>query len=475
MTLRIGRREILAAAMIAVLAPGAGAQVSDSVARIRIEQMSVCPTVLRRDDGPVEGKSLTVGPFFLSAGSRQVGFALTVATPLGGALGPMALVNAMSITEGQARYALNHGLTIIGDDSIRLAPITSYNDQSPRDGIHFESVDARLTVNEVERMSAAKKIHINVGDDSFELKPGQVQALRALSRELQHPTGAARIETGCIGPAPDEVIASWADPDGSQKNSNTATANGPAYFEFQVEKPATPMGGAHADYPSVLRGARVEGSVVAQFVVLENGSADLATYHVLKSSHELFAASAREAVGRMRFNPAEIAGKKVRQIVQLPFEFKLSGSARTKTDSAEQRPVLLRRAGSSDVIAVPRNASAWSTIQISPSDSARLPPGVYLPSQVDKPVRSPDGTAVTTELPPQLAAVFSGYAVLEFVANSDGTIDNSTFKVLRATSREIAHIYSRGAPGMFFIPAELHGKKVRQLVVVAVPVSLEGL
>jgi TonB family protein len=245
------------------------------------------------------------------------------------------------------------------------------------------------------------------------------------------------------------------------------------YFEFQVEKPASSIGDGHPRYPAVLKGAKVEGTVLAQFVVLEDGSADMDTFKILRSSQELFSASAREFVERTRFKPAEIGGKKVRQLVQLPFEFRLRAGEGTRTDTAASGPILLRREGSSEIISVPRDLPKWTTIPISPSDSAHLPKNVFLPSQVDVPVRSPNGSVIPTEVPPELAAMFAGYAVLEFVTNADGTVDESTFKVLRATSREIADVYTHKPVGMYLLPAELHGKKVRQLVVMATPVMMK--
>ena len=98
-----------------------------------------------------------------------------------------------------------------------------------------------------------------------------------------------------------------------------------AYFEFQVDKPVTlAEGNVAAVYPEVLRAAGVEGEVYAQFVVTENGRADLQTLRVLRSTNDLFLASVRQALTSMRYHPAEIGGKAVRQLVQQPFDFKLA-------------------------------------------------------------------------------------------------------------------------------------------------------
>jgi len=68
----------------------------------------------------------------------------------------------------------------------------------------------------------------------------------------------------------------------------------------------------------------VEGEVLAQFVVDTTGRADMSTFKVLKSSHELFTQSVRNVLPQMRFYAAEIGGRKVKQMVQQPFTFALT-------------------------------------------------------------------------------------------------------------------------------------------------------
>src|SRR5919206_3709059 len=98
-----------------------------------------------------------------------------------------------------------------------------------------------------------------------------------------------------------------------------------AYFEFQVEKQVAPHAGNPAPrYPDMLRSANVEGEVLAQFVVDTTGRADMSTFKVLKSSHDLFTNAVRATLPNMRFYPAEIGGRKVKQLVQMPFQFTLT-------------------------------------------------------------------------------------------------------------------------------------------------------
>ena len=97
-----------------------------------------------------------------------------------------------------------------------------------------------------------------------------------------------------------------------------------AYFDFQVEKPVAQIPGSGAPrYPDILRSASVEGEVLAQFVVDTLGRVEISTFKVIRKSHDLFEASVRAALPNMRFMPAEVGGRKVKQLVQQPFVFAL--------------------------------------------------------------------------------------------------------------------------------------------------------
>ena len=93
------------------------------------------------------------------------------------------------------------------------------------------------------------------------------------------------------------------------------------FFEFQVEKPVVPNGGSTPRYPDILRSAGVEGEVLAQFVVDTSGRVEMPTFKVLRSSHDLFISAVRQALPGMKFIPAEVGGRRVKQLVQQPFTF----------------------------------------------------------------------------------------------------------------------------------------------------------
>lgn len=97
------------------------------------------------------------------------------------------------------------------------------------------------------------------------------------------------------------------------------------YSAFVVEKPAhmlpptaTPI------YPDSLRRARVEGEVDAEFVVDTLGRVDSASVRITRATNSLFGQAVRAALPKMRFAPAEIGGRHVRQFLQQPFTFAIT-------------------------------------------------------------------------------------------------------------------------------------------------------
>ncbi|MBL0171318.1 MAG: TonB family protein [Gemmatimonadaceae bacterium] len=97
------------------------------------------------------------------------------------------------------------------------------------------------------------------------------------------------------------------------------------YFDFQVEKPAQARPGVKGPrYPEELRNSKIEGRVLAQFVVDADGVPDMSTFKAVKSDHQGFTDAVRAALADMRFEPAMIGGKRVKQLMQAPFEFSLS-------------------------------------------------------------------------------------------------------------------------------------------------------
>jgi periplasmic protein TonB len=76
-------------------------------------------------------------------------------------------------------------------------------------------------------------------------------------------------------------------------------------------------------YPASLLEKRIEGTVAVQYVVDTTGLADTTSFLVLSSTHPLFSASVRAALPAMRFRPAVMNTRKVRQLVQQLFSFRI--------------------------------------------------------------------------------------------------------------------------------------------------------
>lgn len=107
----------------------------------------------------------------------------------------------------------------------------------------------------------------------------------------------------------------------------TRTSNGTVeqtYLDFQVDQPVRIKTGAPPVYPERLRAAGVNGQVLVQYVVDEKGVAQMATFKVLRSNNVAFTDAVKRAVAETQFQPAEVDGRKVRQLVQQPYTFSLS-------------------------------------------------------------------------------------------------------------------------------------------------------
>ena len=84
-------------------------------------------------------------------------------------------------------------------------------------------------------------------------------------------------------------------------------------------------------YPPKLLELKVEGGAYVQFVVDTLGFADTTSFRVISATHPEFAQSVRDALPGMRFHPAILRSKKVPQLVEQPFMFKIIAPAPAAT------------------------------------------------------------------------------------------------------------------------------------------------
>jgi TonB family protein len=101
-------------------------------------------------------------------------------------------------------------------------------------------------------------------------------------------------------------------------------AIGAPYLVKQVEVPAAiEKGSPLPRFPALMRSAGVEGAARFQFVVDTLGRVELATVREVESTNGAFAMAVRGTLPRMRFTPARVGGRVVRQLVEFPILFRI--------------------------------------------------------------------------------------------------------------------------------------------------------
>jgi TonB family protein len=138
-----------------------------------------------------------------------------------------------------------------------------------------------------------------------------------------------------------------ADPlDGLKLGADTASLPGlpsiagddSAFSVLEVDSAVSrhPWSAAPA-YPAEMLKKKLEGTVFVRYVVDTSGFADATSFEVLRSSHDDFTAAVRSALPDMRFNPARIGRRRVRQLVEQEFSFKITpDNTRVAADSARK-------------------------------------------------------------------------------------------------------------------------------------------
>lgn len=77
------------------------------------------------------------------------------------------------------------------------------------------------------------------------------------------------------------------------------------------------------EYPPSLRAEHIEGMVLAEFVVDTLGRVEANRFGIVGSTDPLFSDAVRNAIRGASYTPAMRGGRRVRQLVRQPFEFKL--------------------------------------------------------------------------------------------------------------------------------------------------------
>jgi len=97
------------------------------------------------------------------------------------------------------------------------------------------------------------------------------------------------------------------------------------YYEFEVAKPVGLLPGQRSPrYPDDLRNARVQGQVIARFVVDTLGHFVDGSFSVLPGTDQRFVSAVLDALRAFTFFPAQLPnGRKVNQYDHMPFQFSL--------------------------------------------------------------------------------------------------------------------------------------------------------
>lgn len=109
------------------------------------------------------------------------------------------------------------------------------------------------------------------------------------------------------------------------------------YLSTEVDNPvAYDAASAAPAYPDSLRAAGVEGWVEAEFVVDTTGHVEPGSFVLLESTHGRFTESVRAAMPNMLFRPAQLGGRKIKQLVRIPFVFRITPTAAPASDTTTQ-------------------------------------------------------------------------------------------------------------------------------------------
>jgi protein TonB len=94
-------------------------------------------------------------------------------------------------------------------------------------------------------------------------------------------------------------------------------------------------GSAAPAYPIEMLKQGVQGSVTTQYVVDTSGFADTTSLRILQTTNTDFSEAVRAALPFMRFFPAKVGAKKVRQLVEQEFSFKIEQAANQATPATQ--------------------------------------------------------------------------------------------------------------------------------------------
>jgi len=211
-------------------------------------------------------------------------------------------------TSGTVVAVVTHAV-LIGGAAYATATAATTPDRTPTEIVRIYSPPAKAkaapqkasphaATRSEQRTAVVPKISVNVSPN---LPPVDIP--------LADPSAGAASDFPVTPPGTGDPIAPAAEPS--------------VYDAAEVESEVAVVSGFRPEYPAALRAAGIEGRVVAQFVVTTEGKTDRESIRILSATNDLFAASVRQALIKSVFRPARIGSKRVPQLVQQLFVFKL--------------------------------------------------------------------------------------------------------------------------------------------------------
>src|SRR5690348_5033904 len=169
---------------------------------------------------------------------------------------------------------------------------------------------------------------------------GSVETIKSVELAPEDPgAGFGPGDLGASTEAPHESAPSLGDLGRDTTNTDSAPtlAGGDSVFsQLEVDSTVSRYPGSAAPaYPIEMLKQGVQGSVMTQYVVDTTGFADTTSLKVLRSTHEDFTTAVRAALPYMRFFPAKVGSKKVRQLVEQEFSFKIEQAATEATPATQ--------------------------------------------------------------------------------------------------------------------------------------------
>lgn len=208
--------------------------------------------------------------------------------------GPVASTFVHALIIGGALFATRHEIGLIDLAENFTAPVFLIpKDKTPGDRVQRERIDYLQALDAMNGAGFFREGEPNDAPLKIAKKKGEVDEL-----ELGDPVAAP------------------------QRPSLLSIDT--VYTELEVDTAAARYDGSAAPpYPPSMLEQRKEGHVVIQYVIDSTGKADLSSVTIMQSTHDEFANSVKSTLPFMRFRPAKMGGRKVRQLVQQLFSFKI--------------------------------------------------------------------------------------------------------------------------------------------------------